>query len=136
MKERRLSLSHGCKSVNNLWVRNDGHVVAPTSLFLGFGSHDTRFVACEQRGDVLRDCYAQRFGEHNPGKTVQTTISIHGYKVGKQISYIWLRVRDTSILGCVDTFSNWIEAWAYRKTDSSSVINWLLKGIVPRFGIP
>lgn len=33
-EEHRLWHSYGCKFVNNLWVHNDGCVVAPTSLYL------------------------------------------------------------------------------------------------------
>ena len=34
VKEHRLWLSHGCKYVNNLWVHDDGRIVAPISLYL------------------------------------------------------------------------------------------------------
>ena len=33
VKEHRLCFSHGCKYVNNLWVHNDGRIVAPMPLY-------------------------------------------------------------------------------------------------------
>lgn len=62
VKQRRLWHSHGCKYVNNLWVHNDGRVVALTSLYLWIArmSHGLSRVS---KGEitVLKDWYAPGF---------------------------------------------------------------------------
>ncbi len=63
VKEHRLWLSHGCKYVNNLWVHNDSHIVAPMSLYtwLARMSHGLPHVSKGGMSQiVLKDWYAPK----------------------------------------------------------------------------
>ena len=137
VKEHRLWLSHGCKYANNLWVHNDGRIVAHTSLYpwLARMSHSLSHVSkggmCQI---VLKDWYAPGFTsytkkycaqclicqQHNPGKPVQTTISTHPPPRGL---FETLQVDFIHMPQC-EGYENII------------VVKCLLKDIVPRFSIP
>ncbi|CAM4682569.1 unnamed protein product [Lepidochelys kempii] len=80
--------------------------------------------------------------QHNVGKTVKVRqVALPppwGPFVNIQIDFIQMFkcCNYEYVFVLVDVFSNWVEAFPYRKADAKTVVKLLLKDFVPRFGIP